>query len=275
MKRIFIVIPVLLLAVAAVGWSWHATQTSDDEGTLRETELNAGVRMPYVSNKSRSAAKQSSDQPLPSIEELAAMVTKAQIEEASINPDYLELALRALVYGTNDTEFVQAFYLLREQSRVDQSLCYETVFEDGSSAQNCPEPTSHPYLYFSNYDLKQLVSQDADANQILGQRLLYTEPTAAEQYFIQAAKLSGKPGPLIDLLNNGSYLSFDPTNGKLSNVEKSLRALTLAAAIDDIGYAFYLKNDFESELKKSGVANGAIQAAKDDYINILSPRNSQ
>lgn len=168
-----------------------------------------------------------------------------------------------------DQEYLKEFFLLRAGVTDAATECLQVVMPDGESIEHCEGGTSHHYFEYANEALEQLALADPIAAQVLGHRNLYEDPDASEAYFLRAAALSGKPGPIIDYLGLYGGLLGEPGSDKLLNEEAALRGYTLAIAVNRIGYPLLISRHYRRALEDHGVSEARIAAAEVETNQIL------
>ncbi len=184
-----------------------------------------------------------------------------ELIDKGINPSMQDWAVRFLMDPTDDA-FAERFMLLRTAAKISND-CYDVTLPDGQSSKWCGDEPPDDYFLFDTAGLEQLAVVDATAAQVLGYRLRMDDPARAEHYFLRAAALSQKPGPVIDYLNLRLDLMMDPATGRLLNEDKALHGLALAHLVDRIGYPFFYAPAYERLLVESGATPEALAAARE------------
>lgn len=184
-----------------------------------------------------------------------------ELQEYGINPDMADWAFRFLA-DRRDPEFVEQFFVLHDDESLAVEECFEVALPDGRLDQYCDNANTHPFFTYDDEPLEQLALVDPLAAQVLGHRRLTEDPATAEQYFIRASALSGKPGPLLTYISMNQGLLGHPDSDALLSEETGLRNYTLAVVAQRIGYPLLIARDYRRVLEEHGVRQEAIEAAE-------------
>lgn len=254
-------VAVIIAAIAIGGRFWQDSDVANEPVPSSETATESATGDAHrASNSTETATTPDLTKPQ--------SLSVSELMDRDINPAMADWAYRFLA-DPEDPEFFEEFFLLRNTDGIAFEQCFDVFLSDGRVEQACEEFGVHEFFEYDMDLLSQLALSDPAAAQVLGYRYLQREPSRAEDYFLRAVALSGKPGPIVDYLSTRQDLVLDPATGELLDSAATLHGLTLATVVDRIGYPLILANSYKEILERYGVSKEEIEKAEagsDDVI---------
>ena len=186
-------------------------------------------------------------------------------------PSHLNEEERALFeQAFNAKAFHERYHLLPYRDP-RTTACQTEYWQTGAEGTVAPltvcEETvgRHDYYDHDTATLEQLSQHDAVAAQVLGQRLIHTDPERSWDLHFRAAALSGKPGPLVDLI----ALRFTSTHtDSPDDIARIYKRVLVGQVAERLGYPIDISSSF-MELLREHVFGSNLDARIDGEVDQL------
>ena len=249
----------LTLGIALLGlsawWGSNYQQEAEITGAVRPAEPPTPAPLPQPTQKEPKPETTDLHSP-PNLQGIPTRDWADALGVARLEPgEHLDEQERALFeQAFNPKEFHDRFHILpyRDPETIACQQEYWQSGEEGTvdpltTCSEHPGRSRHVYYDYDNETLAVLAAQDAAAAQILGQRLIHIDPDQSWDLHFRAAALSGKPGPLVDLI----ALRFTSTQANSpEDIYRIHQRILVGRVAERLGYPIDVSSSFVELLRQ-------------------------